>query len=144
MTRLKPSWCDFSVILTQINFYQSFKFPPWYQFNFLECWEHLCRFLFCSSNIWRTWLNNTVNWCRCFYLELHKQNQFLGHKIWTIYYICTYITSCNNVTPVTNLCLGRATTRSHSSQWSKKKSCSWNIKTHYLRLVILATLQITG
>ena len=25
-------------------------------------------------------------------------------------------TSCNNVAPVTNLCLGRATTRSHSSQ----------------------------
>ena len=31
------------------------------------------------------------------------------------------LTSCNNVAPVTNLCLGRATTRSHSSQWSKKK-----------------------
>ena len=31
------------------------------------------------------------------------------------------IPSCNNVAPVTNLCLGRATTRSHSSQWSKKK-----------------------
>ena len=31
-------------------------------------------------------------------------------------------TSCNNVAPVTNLCLGRATTRSgQSSQWSKKK-----------------------
>ena len=29
--------------------------------------------------------------------------------------------SCNNVAPVSNLCLGRATTRSHSSQWSKKK-----------------------
>ena len=29
--------------------------------------------------------------------------------------------SCNNVAPVTNLFLGRATTRSHSSQWSKKK-----------------------
>ena len=29
--------------------------------------------------------------------------------------------SCNNVAPVTNLCLGRATTRFHSSQWSKKK-----------------------
>jgi hypothetical protein len=29
--------------------------------------------------------------------------------------------SCNNVAPVTNLCLGRATTRSHSSQWSTKK-----------------------
>ena len=29
--------------------------------------------------------------------------------------------SCNNVAPVTNLCLGRATTRSHSSQWNKKK-----------------------
>jgi hypothetical protein len=29
--------------------------------------------------------------------------------------------SCNNVAPVTNLCLGRATTRSHSSQWSKIK-----------------------
>ena len=31
------------------------------------------------------------------------------------------LASCNNVAPVTNLCLGRATTRSHSSQWSKKK-----------------------
>jgi hypothetical protein len=29
--------------------------------------------------------------------------------------------SCNNVAPVTNLCLGRATTRFHSSQWSKQK-----------------------
>ena len=31
------------------------------------------------------------------------------------------VRSCNNVAPVTNLCLGRAATRSHSSQWSKKK-----------------------
>ena len=28
--------------------------------------------------------------------------------------------SCNNVAPVTNLCLGGATKRSHLSQWSKK------------------------
>ena len=28
--------------------------------------------------------------------------------------------SCNNVAPVTNLCLGGATKRFHSSQWSKK------------------------
>ena len=28
----------------------------------------------------------------------------------------TFGCSCNNVAPVTNLCLGRATTRSHSSQ----------------------------
>jgi hypothetical protein len=28
--------------------------------------------------------------------------------------------SCNNVAPVTKLCLGGATKRSHSSQWSKK------------------------
>ena len=34
---------------------------------------------------------------------------------------CMSHLSCNNVAPVTNLCLGRATTRSHSSQWSKKK-----------------------
>ena len=34
---------------------------------------------------------------------------------------CFLPLSCNNVAPVTNLCLGRATTRSHSSQWSKKK-----------------------
>ena len=32
-----------------------------------------------------------------------------------------FFSSCNNVAPVTNLCLGRATTRSHSSQWSKRK-----------------------
>ena len=37
-------------------------------------------------------------------------------------YVCMYMyCSCNNVAPVTNLCLGRATTRSHSSQWSKTK-----------------------
>ena len=35
--------------------------------------------------------------------------------------ICVFTVSCNNVAPVTNLCLGRATTQSHSSQWSKKK-----------------------
>ena len=35
--------------------------------------------------------------------------------------LCLVSPSCNNVAPVTNLCLGRATTRSHSSQWSKKK-----------------------
>jgi hypothetical protein len=33
----------------------------------------------------------------------------------------TPVSSCNNVAPVINLCLGRATTRSHLSQWSKKK-----------------------
>jgi hypothetical protein len=36
-------------------------------------------------------------------------------------YIDTNRLSRNNVAPVTNLCLGRATTRSHSSQWSKQK-----------------------
>jgi hypothetical protein len=36
-------------------------------------------------------------------------------------YHCALPVSCNNVAPVTNLCLGRATMRSHSSQWSKKK-----------------------
>jgi hypothetical protein len=30
-----------------------------------------------------------------------------------------YDSSCNNVAPVTNLCLGRAKTRSHSSQWRR-------------------------
>ena len=35
--------------------------------------------------------------------------------------IFTVTASCNNVAPVTNLCLGRATTRSHSSQLSKQK-----------------------
>ena len=35
--------------------------------------------------------------------------------------VVIFDTSCNNVAPVTNLCLGRATTRSHSSQWSKIK-----------------------
>jgi hypothetical protein len=39
----------------------------------------------------------------------------------TISYTEGCSTSCNNVAPVTNLCLGRATTRFHSSQWSKKK-----------------------
>jgi hypothetical protein len=35
--------------------------------------------------------------------------------------LCPVIPCCNNVAPVTNLRLGRATTQSHSSQWSKKK-----------------------
>ena len=35
--------------------------------------------------------------------------------------VMSSMVSCNNVAPVTNLCLGRATTQSHSSQWSKKK-----------------------
>ena len=39
-----------------------------------------------------------------------------------VFDICfTGFGSCNNVAPVTNLCLGRATTRSHSLQWSKIK-----------------------
>ena len=43
--------------------------------------------------------------------------------IFNVYIIFYYVLgdSCNNVAPVTNLCLGRATTRSHSSQWSKNK-----------------------
>ena len=42
---------------------------------------------------------------------------------WSRFKLTTLVVigSCNNVTPVTNLCLGRATTRSHSSQCSKKK-----------------------
>ena len=36
-------------------------------------------------------------------------------------YSASVYPSCNNVAPVTNLCLGRTTTRSHSSQWSKKR-----------------------
>ena len=40
--------------------------------------------------------------------------------------------SCNNVAPVTNLFLGRATTLSHSSQWNKKK-VAVETKTHYLQ-----------
>ena len=47
-------------------------------------------------------------------------------------YLDTIYTSCNNVAPVTNLCLGRATMRIRHNG-AKKKSCSWNIKTHYLR-----------
>ena len=34
---------------------------------------------------------------------------------------CSSNGSCNKLAPVTNLCLGRATMRSHSSQWNKKK-----------------------
>ena len=44
------------------------------------------------------------------------------------------LSSCNNVAPVTNLCLGRATTRSHSSQWSKIK-----VAVETLKLTIYAS-----
>jgi hypothetical protein len=50
------------------------------------------------------------------------------YQLFGTFWHCRIYLSCNNVAPVTNLCLGKATTRSHSSQWS-----SWNIKTHYLR-----------
>ena len=45
------------------------------------------------------------------------------HVVFATKFLTTILESisCNNVAPVTNLCLGRATTRSHSSQWSKKK-----------------------
>jgi hypothetical protein len=53
------------------------------------------------------------------------------HECWLLLHTGSefqwYQTSCNNVAPVTNLCLGRATTRSHSSQWSKKKVAVPNI-----------------
>jgi hypothetical protein len=49
-----------------------------------------------------------------FFKQIYKKKSF-----YTKYR--QYKFSCNNVAPVTNLCLGRATTRSHSSQWSKKK-----------------------
>jgi hypothetical protein len=52
-----------------------------------------------------TFLAHLYKWC---YLE------------WSVTGL-SWEVSCNNVAPVTNLCLGRATTRSHSSQWSKKK-----------------------
>ena len=45
---------------------------------------------------------------------------FINYNI-IIVYVRYIISSCNNVAHVTNLCLGRATTRSHSSQWSNKK-----------------------
>jgi hypothetical protein len=46
--------------------------------------------------------------------------------------------SCNNVAPVTNLCLGRATTRSHSSQWSKKKF--WIFTSAVVNIVVKNTI----
>ena len=46
----------------------------------------------------------------------------LGDKVCQALMLGRWVSpSCNNVAPVTNLCLGRATTRSHSSQWSKTK-----------------------
>jgi hypothetical protein len=64
---------------------------------------------------------------RCF-------KEFNIYLLYLLYWCMTFVDLfefCNR--KASNLCLGRATTRSHSSQWSKKKSCSWNIKTHYLR-----------
>jgi hypothetical protein len=62
--------------------------------------------------------------------------------------------NCNNVAPVTNLCLGRATTRSHSSgvevsrtrskQWIKLSSIQWTTSVHCIHVVVqkLSTGQI--
>jgi hypothetical protein len=56
-----------------------------------------------------------VHFWKC---ELFDMNRKL--KLWWRTTITSHL-SCNNVAPVTNLCLGRATTRSHSSQWRKQK-----------------------
>jgi hypothetical protein len=50
-----------------------------------------------------------------FFLFNQDESKFKSHLI---------ISSCNNVAPVTNLCLGGPTKMSHSSQWSKKINCS--------------------
>jgi hypothetical protein len=47
-------------------------------------------------------------------------NKVVAKKLFCLLFLW-YLVSCNNVAPVTNLWLGRATTRFHSSQWSKKK-----------------------
>ena len=64
--------------------------------------------------------------CACSRRIYNKQQQATETIISLGYILSHYnqkgvLISCNNVAPVTNLCLGRATTRSHSSQWSKKK-----------------------
>ena len=66
------------------------------------------------------------------WFEIIKGTEFV-HKISKDRVLWYYNHSCNNVAPVTNLCLGRATTRSHLSQWSKKKVAVETLKTHYLR-----------
>ena len=58
---------------------------------------------------------------------LYQGNPDRNNRLWNIgsteiytLYMYSICISCNNVAPVTNLCLGGATKRSHSSQWSKK------------------------
>ena len=77
--------------------------------------EDEIHFLLCCSKFReeRQQLFKTISQSCNNFLQLNPREKF--------YWL---MTSCNNVAPVTNLCLGRATTRSHSSQWSKKKSCS--------------------
>jgi hypothetical protein len=88
-----------------------------------------------------TWNSNLQTKCRT-ERRFHALKFSDGYKS-TMDWCSIYLTpSCNNVAPMTNLCLGRATTRSHSSQWSKKKSCSWNIKTRVLTS-LLAILSST-
>ena len=76
------------------------------------------------------------NWSRI--LSGKPFNTFSMARLKTLQFRLTLaplFTSCNNVAPVTNLCLGRATTFNAVPfvTMEQKKSCSWNIKTHYLR-----------
>ena len=63
------------------------------------------RIHFVSKLRWIWWIDNNIR----------------HHRLFCFHEIESRLISCNNVAPVTNLCLGRATTRSHSSQWSKTK-----------------------
>ena len=47
--------------------------------------------------------------------------------------------SCNNVAPVTNLCLGGGTKGSHSSQWSKKNNIAVEHILRFKPFIIIIT-----
>ena len=71
---------------------------------------------------WQTLSHNVVSSTpRLIGFRIHNFNgdRYWLHQSLPQSYMSLY--SCNNVAPVTNLCLGGATTRSHSSQWSKNK-----------------------
>ena len=92
----------------------------------------------CCVSHRRSWQGLTTPLFLTFCLHIYFQQNFFISLLFHLFFLiltcscqysynlmltlnCMCRPSCNNVAPVTNLCLGRATTRSHSSQWSKKK-----------------------
>jgi hypothetical protein len=77
-------------------------------------YNYLCNQCLSPLKLW-VWIQFMPIMARC--IRFNCTNPLIIHKK-----IKLVLLSCNNVAPVTNLCLGRATTRSHSwDEWQKLK-----------------------